>query len=428
MKFFKRGINFLFKAFCAFGCFFGITFFFKYSDFLSKLLSDSTQMKIRPSFTGGEITGDFFKADPDDDPEIRETELIRYTVHKPVYDAKWQQNPEYWQLDMEFKNANPYRRNLLVEISLDGTKDYDYTIWIYDGTGKIFNSADQFICDTETYILNGGQKIQVRIPLTEKSLQKVFTAGITEHSVFISDLPDDDFYTSTMTASKSDSYKAIAEPMTVAMNQKKNTSVDEGIIEKIISDYNKMNMNEIKKVEYSHSDKSVKDYQSKKNLALLAFEAGETDDAEKLFSELMEQKDDAQVTAYYGSCVAIRGGKSNVMTAMKLVKESFRIFEKALLQIKDVDEEYEVRINRASVAASVPEGIFHKALTGAGDYERCAEIFRQQECALSPQEKKFMIAWHYAAAYKCWKAAGKETEMMMAKNLAEKYFRASQEK
>lgn len=421
----KRGIDFTLKLFCAFGCFFGITCFFKYDDFLSKLLSDSTQMKIRPSYIGGEIADDFFKAEPNDDPAVRETELIRYTVHQPVYDAKWQQNPEYWQLDMEFKNSNPYRRNLLVEFFLDGRNEYDYAMWIYNDTGKIFNSADQFICNTETYILNDGQKIMVRIPLAEKSLQKIFTARITEHSVFISDLTDDDFYNNMMPSKEFSSYKEIAAPMTVAMNQKKNAAVDEELIEKIISEYNRMNANEIKKVEYAHSDKSVKDYQSKKNLALLAFEAGETENAEKIFSELMKQKDDAQATAYYGSCIAIRGGKSNVMAAMKLVNESFRIFEKALSQVKDIDEEYEVLINRASVAASVPEGIFHKALTGAQDYERCAEIFRQQERALTPQEKNFLIAWHYAAAYKCWKSAGKKTEMMMAKNLAEKYFRAS---
>ena len=46
-------------------------------------------------------------------------DLVRYTVHQPVTNARWQNSADYWQLDIEYKNGPAFVRNIMIYIGLD---------------------------------------------------------------------------------------------------------------------------------------------------------------------------------------------------------------------------------------------------------------------------------------------------------------------
>ena len=166
---------------------FGISIFFIFSSDLSDLLGN--YLKVHPSFTGGEIAGDFIDASGDDygaggDFALRyplnnafkkcSLDIIRYTVHKPVFNARWQQSAEYWQLDIEYKGGNAAVRNSMIYIDLDNVEEgssktlfesaekvcfdsehkWDFAIMICAENGKVFDSNGNYLCDVEMYLLN----------------------------------------------------------------------------------------------------------------------------------------------------------------------------------------------------------------------------------------------------------------------------------
>jgi len=113
---------------------FGISLFFYSSSFLSTLLAQSLHLHVAPSFIGGEIAQDFFDDAGDDsgsdilvypsNTAFKEgsLDLVRYTVHKPVFDAKWQAHPEYWQIDLEYKSGPASVRTIMIYIDADGDR------------------------------------------------------------------------------------------------------------------------------------------------------------------------------------------------------------------------------------------------------------------------------------------------------------------
>src|SRR5574344_2539115 len=178
---------------------FGISLFFYSSSFFSTLLAQSLHLHVAPSFIGGEIAQDFFDDAGDDsgsgilvypsNATFKEgsLDLVRYTVHKPVSDAKWQAYTEYWQIDLEYKSGPASVRTIMIYIDADGDRSgstetlydcsmnngipgaencmfdsahpWDYAIQICDGEGKVYAAqkdksttgtpAVQFICNTE---------------------------------------------------------------------------------------------------------------------------------------------------------------------------------------------------------------------------------------------------------------------------------------
>src|SRR5574344_1128820 len=176
---------------------FGISLFFYSSSFFSTLLAQSLHLHVAPSFIGGEIAQDFFDDAGDDNGSgiivypsnaaFKEgsLDLVRYTVHKPVFDAKWQAHPEYWQIDLEYKSGPASVRTIMIYIDADGDRSgstetlydcsmnneisgaencqfdqahpWDYAIQICDGEGKVYAAQKdktnaltlQFICNTE---------------------------------------------------------------------------------------------------------------------------------------------------------------------------------------------------------------------------------------------------------------------------------------
>ena len=78
-----------------FTCFFGISLFFICSSVPQNFIAHF--LHVDPTYTGGLVSSDFINSS-------EESSLLRYTVHQPVTNARWQQSAEYWQLDLEFKN------------------------------------------------------------------------------------------------------------------------------------------------------------------------------------------------------------------------------------------------------------------------------------------------------------------------------------
>ena len=159
----------------AFACLFGVSIFFFFDSQLDNLLGKF--IRVHPSFTGGELAGDFIEAAEENDS----LDYIHYTVFKPVTNAKWVDNPEYWQLVLEYKNDLEALESFAIYINFDNIENYKNHPWNYavefsEGQGKIYDSEKNFICKPQLIILEKENQIKIRIPLKDKGLQKILGA------------------------------------------------------------------------------------------------------------------------------------------------------------------------------------------------------------------------------------------------------------
>lgn len=112
----------------------------------------------------------------------------------------------------------------------------------------------------------------------------------------------------------------------------------------------------------------------------------------------------AVATAYLGSVRATEAGETDsIAKSMEYVNLAFEYYDNALVNIKSINEELEVLLNRAYVAQSVPESVFYKSEVGANDFLRVVEICNQ----LGQSEK---VQHYYIMASICFKQAGKQEE------------------
>ena len=177
----------------AFSCFIGITLFFVFSDIMTNFLGSF--LRVDPSYTGGEVCGEFIgdKISADFNPD-----LMHYTVHQPVTNARWQKSAEYWQLALEYKNAEAASKDIRIYIGLDNKENqnsksrlWDYSVDLTSGAGKVYDSDGNFISDLEYYSLNDGSQIKIRIPLSDKRLQKILGAKKTYHYLVSGDFSEE---------------------------------------------------------------------------------------------------------------------------------------------------------------------------------------------------------------------------------------------
>ncbi len=169
-------------------CFWGIPLFFIFSSGLADLLTEKLNLHVLPSYTGGVVIGDFTDDTGDEllpYPDhaaftAGSLDLVRYTVHQPVYGAKWQKHAEYWQLDLEYGSGPALVRDIKIHIDADAVQ---LLVWIQNGSGTVYDGNGKFLCNTEYYELNDGRTIRIRIPLAQKELQPLYTAKTMRHSV-----------------------------------------------------------------------------------------------------------------------------------------------------------------------------------------------------------------------------------------------------
>ncbi|MBO4546894.1 MAG: hypothetical protein J5700_04870, partial [Treponema sp.] len=141
---------------------------------------------------GGEIANEYFY----------DGELVQYTIHKPVSEAKWQRYSEYWQLDMVFKKPLSQQDKVLVYMDIDGdgkgsheplsgdfaeglgnpsgdaqfdpAHPWDYCAAVCADEAKVYSAWGADVSDIQANFLDGRKKLAIRIPLQDKGLQKAY--------------------------------------------------------------------------------------------------------------------------------------------------------------------------------------------------------------------------------------------------------------
>lgn len=449
----------------AFSCFFGIAIFFIFSSTLGKFLTKALNLHVLPSYTGGEICGDFFDASNDDKGagnlvypshsafEAGSMDLIRYKVHEPVWNAKWTQNSEYWQLDLEYAAGPDFVRNTMIYIDLDNIQDgcsetlneeseqvvipsenaWDFAVWLSNGEGKVFNSKKEYICNTEYYVMENGRTVKIRIPLANKQLQKIFTAKKSYHYVLTGGFSQFDrggFMPIEKRKSlshggveSSASYNRLIPKVYDVLGENSQLATWNAV------DFTKAELVpvevEMKAAKIKNSSKNeISDFvlNTKDNYYALMREKGnqgfgdDLDAAEQKYAKLLkENPEDYVAMANYGSLIAMKGGRSSVMQAVAYVNKAFEYLDKACILAYGNENEMEVLLNRGSVCASVPEQVFHQSEKGAEDFMRLAMLEKD-----FPDSDKTILTYYYVMSYECYLKAGKETEALLALQLAKK--------
>ena len=210
-------------AIAVFICFWGIALSFMFAGQLSKIIARVFNLKLDPGFTGGTVAAVIDDEENDDAgcgnlvyPQSSQfkqgcLDLVEYTVHQPVYNAIWQTHKDYWALDMDFASEADDVRNITVYFGIKNKKEnpklaplassaatlfkgaenvsfnkeypWNFVLWIAGSKGRVFDAGGNFITDVQMNITDGGRKVQVRIPLYDKNLQRLYTAEETFHYV-----------------------------------------------------------------------------------------------------------------------------------------------------------------------------------------------------------------------------------------------------
>ncbi len=436
----------------------GVTAFFISSSTISNFLATTLKLKVNPTLIGGELALDIFDDTEDDKGagnlvypsnshfEKGSLDLIRYGVHKPVYNAVWQSQEDYWQLDLDFKGNVRESANIMIYFGMDSIKEegetstlfenaenvtfskpWHYALWISEGTGKIYNAKKEKIAENYAAFSENGKQIQMRIPLEKKELQKIYTAENTWHYVLVGGYSKWDrggfmpvekrkSYSKGSVEKGSEFNNLIPKVYDILGNNSALGTWDKEELKKAELVPVEVNMN----VKENPKDLKNRICEIKKQYYEVS-ESSEIEMDEQYYrNQLNENPDDPVALAYYGSCVAIRGGKSNVMEAVKLVNESYIYLDKAVKLGEGHEKEIEILMNRASVSMAVPNGVFGKAETGAKDFAKAAAL--QKTNAEKSNEKKdyLFAAYLYASSSECYNICGKETEATLMLNEAEK--------
>ena len=305
---------------------------------------------------------------------------MHYTVHQPVTNARWQRSAEYWQLVLEYKNAESASEDFKIYVGLDNQKNndelWDFVVQLREGEGKVFDRDGSFITVVEYYLLNDGTQIKFRIPLSDKRLQKVLGAKKTYHYIVTDEFSQEMTPLEvTMTPRKKDK-KAEAETKAFVKHVKEvynQTRSAEGVPEAAASD-NKPDANDI-------------------DACLLYYG-----------QKIKDNPEDYVNLSNYGAYLAMKGGRSSIMKATALVKESYTYLDKACALAFEKNGEIDVLLNRGSVSVSVPEQVFGKAESGAEDFMRIILL----------SEDKHLKAYCYVMAYECYKKRGNESKAFLA--------------
>lgn len=450
-----------------FTCFFGISLFFIFSSIPSNFIGN--YLHVDASYIGGLVSADFVDPAGDDigegtDYALRyplnksftegSLDLVRYTVHQPVTNARWQQSAEYWQLSLEYKSGPAIVRNIMIYIdadNIDGGKTetlfdsaekvcfdeehpWDFALWLWGNEGKLYDSNGDFICNTEYYNLKNDTQIKIRIPLRDKRIQKILGAEKTWHYVLtggysqfdrgafmplekkpamshgglknaknfnalIPPLYDILGPNEALGSWNAESFeKAKLSPVEASMTAHKKTKSEDEKIQAYIN-YVKQIYSETfsPKMEASNQSETKSPNTLEENLSFYK-------------QKITENPEDYVSMAYYGSYLAVKGGESSVMKAVALVNEAYTYLDKAAELACGKEGEIDVLLNRASVSASVPEQVFGKSESGAQDFMKI----------ISLTDNEILKAYCYVMAYGCYQKCGKETQAILSLQEAEK--------
>lgn len=450
-------------------CTLGIISSFMFGDNLQKILNSILKIRVYESYIGGKVINTIFDPLHDDTGSGTAVypansfysegnlDLVLYTVHEPVYHAPWQAVPEYWQLVLEFRtgfndiHSPDYNRSIFIYIDADNDGNgslmtlfeqgenirfhpdhpWDYALAVGGNKGAIYNNKGEKVDKLEVVYSGDGRKIMVRIPLTKKELQKLYTVEETHHYVLVGAYSPLDYAQllpiarrrsrtagggnidslmpkvydvlfdgdhRTMLSSWNDETFEFAQihPVSVSMKQDAAAvlSVSKERIIEIQENISRLleKNTEIQNQRYTQLKKSgFLSVEEQTELALIALGIGDRDTAEIIFTALLkEQPDNPTFLAYRGSLESMKGANASVLAAVEAVNKGYSYLDRAFFltegtldKVKnrtasegEIQHRYNALLNRGGNSQSVPNSVFLKAAQGALDYLEAAEIAR----------------------------------------------------
>lgn len=462
---------------------FGITSFMMYYDIIGRSLQSVLHLKINPSFIGGTVAAVFYDPVGDDhgygnlaQPVHKDfvpgsLDLVRYTVHEPVYNAQWSNLTDYWQLDLAFGGSSDSFRNIRIYIDADcdangstETKDafaegvefdslspWDYVLSVHDRQGTL-ESCDKTISVPLVVMPSHSKKeLTVRIPLANRVLQSLYEASETRHYILVgawSPWGEDGFAevqeqkeASGLTVSSftpkiydiltidgisqeellsawdDDSLTIpVVYPVVVAMHKNSNTTSG------VMVGASKKNLAELE-------DAAAKETAAEKRAslalfdvppadeteyAIAAFNAGKSIEAEKAFDAILKKNPDSAIAvAYKGSLIAQKASDVSPLAAVDLVANAYGYLDRAVTLASDPVSRITAYLNRAYVSKSVPDLVFGKALQGAEDFLAATEEMKKIGVSRAVGEAGDLaadLAGGYCNAALCYEIAGKKDE------------------
>ena len=196
---------------------------FYFSGSLQRMVNAVLKLEIYPPLIGGPVAHTVYDPMQDDTgcgtlvyPANRQfaegnLDLVSYTVREPVFHAPWQDVPEYWQLELDFRTGfdehSDTVRNRTIYIylhipgfgkgsletvyelselvSFDPGYPWQYALAVIGDSGVIYNRDGDPVDVLNVLYSNNGKKVFVKVPLTKKELQRFYTIDSIRHYVLV---------------------------------------------------------------------------------------------------------------------------------------------------------------------------------------------------------------------------------------------------
>lgn len=444
----------------------GVAFYLAFIDVIARSAQSALGLAANPAYTGGKVASVFQDPSGDDHgygslvyPEKSGSlDLVRYTVHVPVRNAKLTAVRDYWQLDFAFAGNDSPARNIRVYVDADGdgngslqTKKefaegidfspehpWDFVLSVQGKEGS-FRSADGTIeVPVVVTVSRSGKDVSVRIPLGNPAFESLYALSLTWHYVCVgafdpagrdgfartgtSDfaptlydiiVPEGPTQEETLSAWDESSFRVpVISAITVSMRapekmkKQKNALGAEG----------RAKLNALEQAAAAEKTEAVERALASLDLvkpgtldyALAAFNAGLYEKAEAAFDVLLAvNPNDSTANGYKGSLVALRAGKAMPLAAVGIVKEAYVFLDRAVSLAKTSAELDSAYTNRGNVSMAIPETVFGKAEEGALDFIASAEARKLLATTSSSDITSLDVASSYCDAAQCYEIADK---------------------
>ncbi len=453
-----------------------IFFSFYFSDALQRMVNSVLKLEIYPPLIGGPVARTVYDPMKDDTgygelayPANRQfaegnLDLVSYTVREPVFHAPWQDVPEFWQLELEFRTGfgeqSGAARNRTIYIYLNvpgfagGSREtlrerselvafspeypWHYALAVTGDSGTIHGQNGDTVAMLDVLYSNSGKKVFIKVPLVKKELQRLYTIDSIRHYVLVAAhspldiggvLPVSRRKTRTagggatspltpriydilsetgqgdMLSSWNDATFELArvEPVEIPMRRRTDgtRAIDQERIVNLESERkaigDKLHAQKLGRLgELRQSGSET--VREREELAILSFDVGETEIAERLFDELLrEDSGNPRWLAYKGSLESMKGDGAPVVAAVKAVETGYRYLDEAIARSDGtlekarnatadryaVESRVDALLNRGGTSKAVPNEVFLKALQGARDFLEASELFLLSDNELS---------------------------------------------
>lgn len=473
---------------------FGIFAFFIFSDILARAFQSVVKLETNPGFTGGRVAETLYDPMGDDHgfggllyPSHKEfapgsLDLVRCVVHEPVYGAQWVSPSEYWQIDLSFASGPDSVRNIRIYVDADGdgagsfnprddmaegvtfdpANPWDYVLAVHGTEGSISSFDDTLKDRLSISVTNAGKDVSIRVPLSERRLQGLYSAQKTALYVCVgawSPWGHDGFASVGLRAGSGSGGGAVSpfvpkiydclvpegttqeaelsswdeeslelplvKPVSVRMRALAGTG-GRRTDGKLIAELEALAAEEKGANERAFQDQCDRAFAAlgpggidgATPTALCAYSAslifaGKNDEAERAIDPVLAaDAGNPEALAYKGALVAMRGGKASPLAAVEIIADAYRYLDRAVELAATDDERFAARYSRGNVSLSVPEAVFGKSSQGAGDFLAIAEMFRKLPPDASADSDGYFaeIAEAELNAARCYENAGREAD------------------